>query len=40
MIQKKNLIRTVDYIYDTIEAYKQIDRDSAKFQKIVVSMLT
>ena len=24
---------TVDYIYDTIEAYKQIDRDSAKFEK-------
>ena len=30
---KKEFDRTVDYIYDTIEAYKQIDRDSAKFQK-------
>ena len=29
----KEFDRTVDYIYDTIEAYKQIDRDSAKFQK-------
>ena len=26
---KKEFDRTVDYIYDTIEAYKQIDRDSA-----------
>ena len=30
---KKEFDRTVDYIYDTIEAYKKIDRDSAKFQK-------
>ena len=30
---KKEFDRTVDYIYDTIEAYKQIDRDPAKFQK-------
>ena len=30
---KKEFDRTVDYIYDTIEAYKQIDRESAKFQK-------
>ena len=30
---KKEFDRTVDYIYDTIESYKQIDRDSAKFQK-------
>ena len=30
---QKEFDRTVDYIYDTIEAYKQIDRDSAKFQK-------
>ena len=30
---KKEFDRTVDYIYDTIEAYKQIDRNSAKFQK-------
>lgn len=29
----KEFDRTVDYIYDTIEAYKQIDRDSAKFHK-------
>ena len=25
--------RTVDYIYDTIDDYKQLDRNSAKFQK-------
>ena len=30
---QKEFDRTVDYIYDTIEAYKQIDRDSAKFEK-------
>ena len=30
---QKEFDRTVDYIYDTIEAYKQIDRNSAKFQK-------
>ena len=30
---QKEFDRTVDYIYDTIEAYKKIDRDSAKFQK-------
>lgn len=30
---EKEFDRTVDYIYDTIEAYKQIDRNSAKFQK-------
>ena len=30
---KKEFDRTVDYIYDTIEAYKQIDRGSANFQK-------
>ncbi len=30
---QKEFDRTVDYIYDTIEEYKQIDRDSAKFQK-------
>jgi len=30
---EKEFDRTVDYIYDTIEAYKQIDRDSAKFEK-------
>lgn len=30
---QKEFDRTIDYIYDTIEDYKQIDRDSAKFQK-------
>ncbi|WOD42207.1 NADP-dependent glyceraldehyde-3-phosphate dehydrogenase [Hwangdonia lutea] len=30
---EKEFDRTVDYIYDTIEAYKQIDRNSAKFEK-------
>lgn len=30
---EKEFDRTVDYIYDTIEEYKQIDRDSAKFEK-------
>ncbi len=29
----KEFDRTVDYIYDTIEDYKQLDRNSAKFQK-------
>ncbi|WP_343486182.1 NADP-dependent glyceraldehyde-3-phosphate dehydrogenase [Allomuricauda sp. d1] len=29
----KEFDRTVEYIYDTIEEYKQLDRDSAKFQK-------
>jgi glyceraldehyde-3-phosphate dehydrogenase (NADP+) len=30
---QKEFDRTVDYIYDTIEDYKQIDRDAAKFHK-------
>ena len=30
---EKEFDRTVEYIYDTIEEYKQMDRDSAKFQK-------
>ena len=30
---EKEFDRTVDYIYDTINDYKQIDRNSAKFQK-------
>jgi len=30
---EKEFDRTVEYIYDTIEDYKQIDRDSAKFHK-------
>ena len=30
---QKEFDRTVEYIYDTIEEYKQIDRDSAKFEK-------
>ncbi|WP_434036983.1 NADP-dependent glyceraldehyde-3-phosphate dehydrogenase [Formosa sp. 4Alg 33] len=30
---QKEFDRTVDYIYDTIEEYKQLDRDSAKFEK-------
>ncbi|WP_411766627.1 NADP-dependent glyceraldehyde-3-phosphate dehydrogenase [Winogradskyella sp. A3E31] len=29
---EKEFDRTVEYIYDTIEEYKQIDRDSAKFE--------
>ena len=30
---QKEFDRTIDYIYDTIEDYKQMDRDSAKFKK-------
>jgi glyceraldehyde-3-phosphate dehydrogenase (NADP+) len=30
---EKEFDRTVEYIYDTIEDYKQLDRDSARFQK-------
>lgn len=30
---QKEFDRTVDYIYDTIEDYKQLDRNSANFQK-------
>lgn len=30
---QKEFDRTVEYIYDTIEEYKQLDRDSANFQK-------
>ena len=30
---EKEFDRTVAYIYDTIEDYKQMDRDSAKFEK-------
>lgn len=30
---EKEFDRTVKYIYDTIEDYKQMDRDSAKFEK-------
>lgn len=30
---QKEFDRTIEYIYDTIEEYKQIDRDSAKFTK-------
>lgn len=30
---EKEFDRTVDYIVDTIEDYKQLDRDAAKFQK-------
>ena len=30
---EKEFDRTVDYIYDTIEEYKQMDRDNAKFHK-------
>jgi len=30
---QKEFDRTVDYIYDTIDDYKQLDRNSAKFQK-------
>ena len=28
---EKEFDRTIEYIYDTIEDYKQMDRDSAKF---------
>ncbi|MFT6836922.1 MAG: glyceraldehyde-3-phosphate dehydrogenase (NADP+), partial [Sediminicola sp.] len=30
---EKEFDRTVEYIYDTIEDYKQLDRDAAKFKK-------
>ena len=30
---EKEFDRTVEYIYDTIEDYKQLDRDSARFKK-------
>lgn len=30
---QKEFDRTVEYIYDTIEDYKQMDRDAAKFEK-------
>ncbi|MEO1010786.1 MAG: NADP-dependent glyceraldehyde-3-phosphate dehydrogenase [Bacteroidota bacterium] len=30
---RKEFDRTVEYIYDTIEDYKQLDRDGAKFKK-------
>ena len=30
---QKEFDRTIEYIYDTIEDYKQMDRDSAKFEK-------
>jgi glyceraldehyde-3-phosphate dehydrogenase (NADP+) len=30
---QKEFDRTVDYVFDTIEDYKQMDRDSAKFEK-------
>ena len=30
---EKEFDRTIEYIYDTIEEYKQMDRDSAKFEK-------
>jgi len=30
---EKEFDRTIEYIYDTIEEYKQLDRDSAKFDK-------
>jgi glyceraldehyde-3-phosphate dehydrogenase (NADP+) len=30
---EKEFDRTVDYIFDTIDDYKQVDRNSAKFQK-------
>ena len=30
---QKEFDRTIEYIYDTIEDYKQLDRDSAKFHK-------
>ncbi|SDG60957.1 NADP-dependent glyceraldehyde-3-phosphate dehydrogenase [Psychroflexus sediminis] len=31
---EKEFDRTVDYIYDTIEDYKQLDRDSSRFKKV------
>jgi glyceraldehyde-3-phosphate dehydrogenase (NADP+) len=31
---EKEFDRTVEYIYDTIEDYKQLDRDSSKFKKV------
>jgi len=31
---EKEFDRTVQYIYDTIEDYKQLDRDSSKFEKV------
>ena len=31
---QKEFDRTVEYIYDTIEAYKDLDRDGAKFSKV------
>ncbi len=30
---EKEFDRTIEYIYDTIEAYKDIDRDAARFEK-------
>jgi glyceraldehyde-3-phosphate dehydrogenase (NADP+) len=33
MDSEKEFDRTVDYIYDTIDDYKQLDRNSAKFHK-------
>ena len=30
---EKEFDRTIDYIYDTIEDYKNMDRDSARFEK-------
>ena len=33
MILEKEFDRTVEYIYDTIEAYKKLDQKSAKFEK-------
>ena len=30
---EKEFDRTIEYIFDTIEDYKQMDRDSAKFEK-------
>lgn len=30
---EKEFDRTIEYIYDTIEAYKDVDRDSARFEK-------
>ena len=30
---EKEFDRTVDYIYDTIDAYKKLDQKSAKFEK-------
>ncbi len=31
---QKEFDRTIDYIYDTIEAYKDVDRDGARFSKV------